>query len=226
MRLADVPRKLNRRRLLAGAAAAGATATASAAGLSTAAPALAAPASTASFVSADPVLHLLRRATYGPHPGRPRPSSASSASPAGWTGSSTRRRSTTAPATRCSRGSRSLALDIAGVRGPSLPARLKKGGWDVMQQLGTAAVARAAWSSRQLFEVMVDFWSNHLNVTCPSGGVWDSRHGLRPHGHPQARPRQVRRHAQGRAAAPGDADLPGQPVVHQGASRTRTTAAS
>jgi uncharacterized protein (DUF1800 family) len=44
-----------------------------------------------------------------------------------------------------------------------------------MQQLGTAAVARACWSRRQLFEVMVDFWSNHLNVTCPSSGVWDSR---------------------------------------------------
>jgi uncharacterized protein (DUF1800 family) len=23
---------------------------------------------------------------------------------------------------------------------------------------------------------MVEFWSNHLNVTCPSSGVWDSRH--------------------------------------------------
>ena len=26
---------------------------------------------------------------------------------------------------------------------------------------------------------MVDFWSNHLNVTCPSDDVWDTRHRLR-----------------------------------------------
>ena len=45
-----------------------------------------------------------------------------------------------------------------------------------MQQLGRAAVARAAWSNRQLLEVMVDFWSNHLNVTCPSADVWATRH--------------------------------------------------
>ena len=44
-----------------------------------------------------------------------------------------------------------------------------------MQQLGQAAVARAAWSKRQLLEVMMEFWNNHLNVACPLGGAWDSR---------------------------------------------------
>lgn len=48
--------------------------------------------------------------------------------------------------------------------------------WDVMFDLGQATVLRATWSKRQLLEVMVDFWSNHLNVTSPSGEVWDSRH--------------------------------------------------
>jgi hypothetical protein len=33
------------------------------------------------------------------------------------------------------------------------------------RQLGAAAVARACWSRRQLFEIMVDFWSNQLDVT-------------------------------------------------------------
>jgi uncharacterized protein (DUF1800 family) len=47
--------------------------------------------------------------------------------------------------------------------------------WDAMMQLSYAAVVRAAWSNRQLFEVMVDFWSNHLNVTNPSDGVWATR---------------------------------------------------
>ena len=44
---------------------------------------------------------------------------------------------------------------------------LKFGAWDAMQQLGSAAVARAAWSRRQLLEVMVDVWSNQLNVDLP-----------------------------------------------------------
>jgi len=47
--------------------------------------------------------------------------------------------------------------------------------WDSMFALGEATLARQIWSDRQLLEVMVDFWSNHLNVTCPSDGVWDNR---------------------------------------------------
>lgn len=50
------------------------------------------------------------------------------------------------------------------------------GSWDVMFDLVDAHIARAVWSQRQLFEIMVDFWSNHLNVTCPSSDVWDNRH--------------------------------------------------
>ena len=45
-----------------------------------------------------------------------------------------------------------------------------------MSDLGQATLLRAVWSRRQLFEVMVEFWSNHLNVTNPSSDVWDSRH--------------------------------------------------
>jgi uncharacterized protein (DUF1800 family) len=55
-------------------------------------------------------------------------------------------------------------------------ARLKEGDWVLMQQTVQHHLGRAVWSNRQLYEVMVDFWSNHLNVTCPSGDVWDSRH--------------------------------------------------
>ncbi len=50
------------------------------------------------------------------------------------------------------------------------------GSWELMQQLGIVAIVRATWSKRQLFEVMVDFWSNHLNVANPSDNVWWSRH--------------------------------------------------
>ena len=45
-----------------------------------------------------------------------------------------------------------------------------------MFELGSATLARACWSKRQLFEVMVDFWSNHLNVTNPIDSVWACRH--------------------------------------------------
>ncbi len=58
--------------------------------------------------------------------------------------------------------------------------------YDVMMDLLYSHIGRALWSKRQLFEVMVDFWSNHLNVTCPNGDVWDNRHRydrdvIRPH---------------------------------------------
>jgi Protein of unknown function (DUF1800) len=49
--------------------------------------------------------------------------------------------------------------------------------WDAMFDLGKATLGRAAWSRRQLLEVMVDFWSNHFNVTCPSDDVTETRHG-------------------------------------------------
>lgn len=50
------------------------------------------------------------------------------------------------------------------------------GNWDTMQALGFATIGRYAFSRRQLFEVMCDLWSNHLNVTNPSSDVWDTRH--------------------------------------------------
>ena len=54
-------------------------------------------------------------------------------------------------------------------------AAIKENDWLAMQELGQATLARQLWSNRQLFEVMVDFWSNHLNVTNPFGGGWDVR---------------------------------------------------
>ncbi|QKE84900.1 DUF1800 domain-containing protein [Arthrobacter sp. NEB 688] len=45
-------------------------------------------------------------------------------------------------------------------------------GYDTVE----AYLARAIWSKRQLLEVMVDFWSNHLVVTAPWGETWDCVH--------------------------------------------------
>jgi uncharacterized protein (DUF1800 family) len=77
------------------------------------------------------------------------------------------------------------AMDKLAKRWPSLsepiwaiwkdPTR-NNGSFNTMYDLLDVHIARAAWSKRQLFEIMVDFWSNHLNVTCPSSNVWDCRH--------------------------------------------------
>jgi uncharacterized protein (DUF1800 family) len=162
----------NRRTLLRRAGLAGAAGLASS--LLVPGGAAAATPTAASLVSADPLLHLLRRATYGPTPAA---------------GAEIRRLGAQAWLERqlvpaaiaddaCDAVLGRLALlnlDIAGVRAAAAAGKLKVHGYDAMQQVGYAALARAAWSERQLFEVMVDFWSNHLNVTCPFGGAWDSR---------------------------------------------------
>jgi len=41
----------------------------------------------------------------------------------------------------------------------------------VTANLATATLARAVWSKRQLFELMVDHWSNHFNVNANLGSV-------------------------------------------------------
>jgi hypothetical protein len=69
-----------------------------------------------------------------------------------------------------------LELDIAGVRTAVGKGSFNFGNWEVMLQLRSATIARAVWTKRQLLEVMVEFWSNHLNVSNPSSEVWDNRH--------------------------------------------------
>ena len=58
---------------------------------------------------------------------------------------------------------------------PAVYAAVENGGWDSMEDVVRATIARQLWSKRQLFEVMVDFWSNHLNITCPSSEVWATK---------------------------------------------------
>ena len=56
-----------------------------------------------------------------------------------------------------------------------LDTAIPRFGWDAMFELQAATIARAALSRRQLHEVMVELWSNHLNITCPSSDVWASK---------------------------------------------------
>jgi hypothetical protein len=51
-----------------------------------------------------------------------------------------------------------------------------KYGWDVMTQLTQTTLGLQVWSKAQLYEVLVDFFANHLNVVCPRGDLWVTRH--------------------------------------------------
>ncbi|MGH2597450.1 MAG: DUF1800 domain-containing protein [Actinomycetota bacterium] len=123
-----------------------------------------------SFVPDDPNLHLLRRATYGPTP-----KALSEIRRMGADGWLARQLD---PRTIDDRA----CDELIGDRFPRLGWSIAEAtqalefGWDLMFDVGVAAIVRAAWSERQLFETMVDFWSNHLNVTNPSDTVWANRH--------------------------------------------------
>jgi uncharacterized protein (DUF1800 family) len=164
-----------RRTLLAAAGAA----TAVTAGVA-AAPAQAAPAQAAStravsaldpaaMVSADPIAHLLRRATFGPTPATL--AEAARLGVAGWLD----RQLDPARIDDARADSLLGRLPLAGASIATVRAELEQHSYEAFGQLGRAAVARAAWSNRQLFEVVAQFWANHLHIAAPSGGVWDSR---------------------------------------------------
>jgi hypothetical protein len=124
----------------------------------------------ASFLPTDPDLHLLRRATWGPAPTMLKRIHAMGAD--AWLEEQLRPRSIDDSACGTMIATRFPILST----GMTEAFTTLNGTWDLMQQLSLAAIARATWSRRQLFEVMVDFWSNHLNVTNPSDNVWWSRH--------------------------------------------------
>ena len=57
---------------------------------------------------------------------------------------------------------------------------------DVVAELSQSAILRASYSNRQLYEVMVRFWSDHFNISVEKGECWllkptDEREVIRPH---------------------------------------------
>ncbi|GAA1633336.1 DUF1800 domain-containing protein [Actinoplanes couchii] len=162
------------RRTVVGSTAAVGVAAVVTTGTPTAAVAAAADPSPATFLPADPLLHLLRRATFGPSP-----SSIAEIRKLGAAAWLERQLNPSKIDDRVADGLVArlplARLSTAEIRARVAAGSLKQYSWDPMWQLGFAAVARSIWSERQLFEVMADFWSNHLNVTCPHGDVWDSR---------------------------------------------------
>jgi len=152
-----------RRTLLAAGAATAATT------LAIAAPARAATRTEADLVGGDAIAHLLRRATFGPTP-----ASLAEAGRLGSTGWLDRQLNPAA--IDDSRAGAVLArLPLAGASVAAVRSAIRAHSYEAFGQLGRAAIGRAAWSDRQLYEVVVQFWANHLHVTAPSGGVWDSR---------------------------------------------------
>jgi uncharacterized protein (DUF1800 family) len=119
------------------------------------------------LLGTDPVWHLARRATFGPTPDL--------VAEIRTKGTSTWLDEQLNPASIDD-----SACDAYLTRYPSLPmttmqirAAYPAYSWNPMMELGRATIARALWSKRQLFEVMVEFWSNHFNITTPSGEAWD-----------------------------------------------------
>ncbi|NHC45022.1 DUF1800 domain-containing protein [Motilibacter aurantiacus] len=156
------PQALGRRALLRGALAAGTVAAVPAA--------LSMAASAAEIAPVDVNLHLLKRATYGPTPAAL--DEARAMGMTAWLDAQLNPASLDDPvADELLTRWPMLSSTAAEVR-----AAYPNGNWAVMYALREATVARAAWSRRQLLELMVDFWANHLNVPNPSSEVWDVRH--------------------------------------------------
>jgi hypothetical protein len=70
-----------------------------------------------------------------------------------------------------------LTKDPAYVRA-WLKARGNEYGWDAMDQLTRVTLGLQTWSQAQLYETVVDFFANHLNVANHSGVVWSTRHTM------------------------------------------------
>lgn len=120
-------------------------------------------------LSRDPVLHLLRRVTFGPTA-----RDVAALREAGidaWLDRQLQPETIADPdGDRVVAAFPSLRMSTAQIR-----TAYADHGWDAMWELGRGTLGRQIWSGRQLFEVMVDFWSNHLNVTNPFDGGADTR---------------------------------------------------
>ena len=117
--------------------------------------------------TSDPVVHLLRRTTFGPTPALV--AAVHAAGIDAWLAAQLAPIAIPDPVADLAWGAFPLAsADPAAVR-----ASIERNTWDAMLAFGKATLARQMWSERQLYEVMVDFWANHLNVPTPGPGGYD-----------------------------------------------------
>jgi uncharacterized protein (DUF1800 family) len=130
--------------------------------------------------SDDPVLHLTRRATFGPTPELV--AEVHGMGIDAWLAQQMDPGALDDPVA----DQAWAAFTLASADPPTVRASIERHHWDAMIEYGYATLARQVWSRRQLYEVMVDFWANHLNVPTPGPGAWDvasSWHNevIRPH---------------------------------------------
>ncbi len=117
--------------------------------------------------TSNPVLHLLRRTTFGLTPELV--ADVHAAGMDAWLAAQLDPTSLPDP-----EGDAAWAVwPLASADPATVRASVRRGSWDAGHEFSTATMARQMWSSRQLFEVVVDFWSNHLNVPTPGPGSWD-----------------------------------------------------
>ncbi|MBH0117116.1 DUF1800 family protein [Salinibacterium sp. NG253] len=64
------------------------------------------------------------------------------------------------------------AFPLAKSSTAKVRSSIKQYSWDAARQTGQGTLAAQVFSKRQLFEVVVDVFSNLLNVTTPSDSVW------------------------------------------------------
>lgn len=125
------------------------------------------PADAEGAVKVDATLHLLRRATFGPTPALL--ASVKRAGTATWLDAQLKPASVT-DATCDAYLKRFTTLHLTP---PQVRATFRSGAWDVMYEVLGAHMSRALFSKRQVYEVVVDFWTNHFVVPVPSTEVWD-----------------------------------------------------
>ena len=68
-----------------------------------------------------------------------------------------------------------LSMNAADIQ-TQLTALGRAYGWDALDQLNRVTMGLQMYSPAQLYETVVDFFANHLNITCYNGDVWNTRH--------------------------------------------------
>lgn len=117
--------------------------------------------------TSDPAVHLLRRATFGPTLAMVEQVRAAGID--AWLTEQLEPDSIPDDAADVLWSS----FPLAHAEPSTIQASIPRSSWEAMHQFAKATLTRQVWSNRQLFEVMVDFWANHLNVPTPGPGSWD-----------------------------------------------------
>lgn len=121
-------------------------------------------AAAASPTLTDPVLHLLRRATFGPTPALV--AEVKKVGAKAWLDQQLK------PSSIPDQAMDEFVSRFPNLRLKHWEVREKYGyGWEVMGDYARVHTARHLWSRRQLLEVVADFWTDHLVVPIPSGEV-------------------------------------------------------